>query len=64
MTTDFSILSGDQVVPANVGVYVIEGNLTANDAGNSISATQFNYLKPREYDYTISGDAKIATLIY
>ena len=48
----------DQNVPAGNGIFVLDGNVTANDSGNLLSLTKFDYINPRTYEYTISGNGK------
>jgi hypothetical protein len=48
----------DQTVPIGNGVFVLEGTVTANDNGNSLSLAKFDYINPRTYEYTISGNGK------
>jgi hypothetical protein len=51
-------ISTNQTVPAGNGVFVLDGAITANDNGNLISLTKFDYINPRTYEYSLSGDGK------
>lgn len=56
------VFNGVYTVPANTGVFVVMGTIDANDAGAIIPAARLNYLRPRTYDYEISGTANVILL--
>lgn len=51
----FVRLSGTMNIPVGVGVYCVLGTFE----GDGKTAKALNYFKPREYEFEISGDAKI-----
>jgi hypothetical protein len=53
---EYKRLKGDIVVPPNTGVYNILGMFTFEEA----DVKALYYIAPRDYEYTISGDAKLA----
>jgi len=54
-TAEFLRLSGSAIIPAGIGAFCVLGTFT----GDGVTAKALNYLKPREYDVEIIGDAKI-----
>lgn len=48
----------ESTVPVGNGLFVIEGSVTANDSGNLILVEKFDYINPRTYEYTVSGNGK------
>ena len=52
-------LSDTLTIPAGKGVYNLLGSFDANDNNNLIKSRILNYIKPRPYDITINGNAKI-----
>jgi hypothetical protein len=38
---------------------VLEGNVTANDNGALLAATDMHHIMPRAYPMTLDGDAKV-----
>lgn len=51
----FFRLNGSMIVPAGSGAYCVLGSFT----GDGITAKALNYLKPRDRDIEISGNAKV-----
>jgi hypothetical protein len=59
LSTQYLALTTQTTVPVNTHVVVLEGNVTANDNGTILNATDMNLIKARDYTYTIDGDAKL-----
>lgn len=51
----FVRLEGSTIVPAGTGAYCVLGSF----AGDGVTAKALNYLKPRDHDVEISGNAKV-----
>lgn len=59
-TATYLRLDGKAVIPKGVGVYNLLGNFNfENKTSNAL-----NYVRPRDYDLKISGNAKLALLHY
>jgi len=52
-----SVTEEQIIYPAN-GLFVLEGTISANDAGSPLSLGKFDYMKPRTYEYSVSGNGK------
>lgn len=59
-TATYLRLNGETIIPKGVGVYNLLGSFEFED---KISKT-LNYVRPRDYDLKINGDAKLALLHY
>lgn len=46
-------------ISPGAGVLVIRGQILANDNNTMLQASELNYIKPREYAYSISGNATV-----
>lgn len=55
---EFVRLNGTLTVPAGTGVYCVLGSFTTN----KITAIALNYVKPRDHDMAITGNAKIVLI--
>ena len=55
---EFKRLKGSYTVPIGVGVYNALGNFTFEDK----EAKALNYVGPRDYEYEITGDAKLVLI--
>lgn len=60
--TNFLELTSEHTVNANQGLLIIEGTATANDNGNTINLEKYSYMNPREYQFTVNGNAKIIVI--
>lgn len=52
-------LRAESVVPPQTSALVLEGNVTANDNGALLAATDMHHIMPRAYPMTLHGDAKV-----
>lgn len=52
-------ISATHTVPANNGIYVLDGSITLNDSGNTSIASRFIFIKPRNHDVTVGGNANV-----
>ena len=59
MSSIYHRLIGEMTIPANVGVYNLLGTFAVTDNEKLYNSRILNYIKPRPYDITIKGDAKI-----
>ena len=59
-TAEFLRLNGTVLIPAGIGAFCVLGAFT----GDGVTAKALNYLKPREYDVKITGDAKVVLIKY
>lgn len=59
-TADFLRLNGTAIIPAGVGAFCALGSFTVENK----TARALNYMKPREYDVEISGNAKVILIKY
>ena len=54
-TADFLRLNGSNIVPAGIGAYCVLGTFTFE----GITAQALNYMKPRDHNVEITGNAKV-----
>ena len=59
-SAEFLRLNGSAILPAGVGAFCALGSFI----GDGVTAKALNYLKPREYDVEIIGDAKVVLIKY
>jgi hypothetical protein len=57
--SEFHRLTEPKIIPAGAGVFCVLGNFTVKDRDQLLVAKTLNYIKPRDHDITIEGDAKI-----
>jgi len=59
---DYLPITEQIVINENIGLLILEGTLNVIDKDNSFTATNMNYIKPREYPIIVNGDAKVWTI--